>query len=114
MAIQQLQQKDSEMSECIDNCSEAAQACEVCADACAEEGEEMARCLRLCRDVADLASLHARFMTRESEFHAELASVCANAFEECRDECEQFDMDHCQTCVEVLEPAIESCRSMAA
>jgi hypothetical protein len=113
MAIQQLQ-KDSKISECIDNCSEAAQACEVCADACAEEGEEMARCLRLCRDVADLTSLHARFMSRESEFHAGLAELCVEACEACRDECEQHDMDHCQTCVEVLEPCIESCREMAA
>lgn len=113
MAIQQLQQHDSEISECIDNCSEAAQACEVCADACAEEGEEMARCLRLCRDVADLTSMHARFLARESEFHAAQAALVADAAEACREECTQFDMDHCQACAEVLEPCIESCRAMA-
>ena len=113
MAIQQLQQQDSEISECIDNCSEAAQACELCADACAEEGPEMARCLRLCLDVADLASMHARFMARESEFHAQQASLVADAAAACREECAQHDMDHCQTCAAVLEPCIESCRAMA-
>jgi len=115
MAIQQLQQQDSEMSECIDNCSEAAQAAEMCANACIEAGnEEMADCIRLCRDVADLTSMHARFMSRNSAFHAELASTCADACEACIEECKQFDMEECQTCVAVLEPAAESCRSMAA
>ena len=113
MAIQQLHQQDSEISACIDYCSEAAQACELCADACAEADAEMARCLRLCRDVADLASMHARFMTRESEFHSQQASLVADAAEACRDECAQFDVDHCQTCAAVLEPCIESCRAMA-
>jgi len=106
MAIQQLHQQDSEISACIDYCSEAAQACELCADACAEAGAEMARCLRLCRDVADLTSMHARF-------HATQAALVADAAEACRDECAQFDADHCQTCAEVLEPCIESCRAMA-
>lgn len=115
MAIQQLQQKDSKMSDCIDNCFEASQAAELCADACIEEGsEEMARCIQLCRDVADLTSLHARFMSRSSDYHAELASICADACEACAEECSQFDMEHCQTCAEVLEPCAESCQSMAA
>ena len=34
---------DGRMQECIDNCVEAAQACEWCADECAELGEDMAR-----------------------------------------------------------------------
>ncbi len=115
MAIQQLHQQDSEMSECIDNCSEAAQAAEMCADACIQEAsEEMSECIRLCRDVADLTAMHARFMSRDSAFHGELAAVCADACEACREECKQFDMDECQTCAAVLEPCIESCRSMAA
>ena len=113
MAIQQLHQQDSEICACIDYCSEAAQACELCADACAEADAEMARCLRLCRDVADLASMHARFLARESEFHTTQAALVADAAEACRDECAQFDVDHCQTCAEVLEPCIESCRAMA-
>lgn len=60
------------MHECIDNCLEAAQACEWCVDACADHGEEMAECIRLCRDVADLATLHARLMARDSDYHGDL------------------------------------------
>jgi hypothetical protein len=114
MALTEVDHLSDEMAECTDNCLEAAQACEWCADACAGEGEEMARCIRLCRDVADLTTLHARFMVRQSAFHAELAAVCADACEECADECEQHDHDHCQLCAEVLRECAETCREMAA
>jgi len=38
---------------------------ELCANECLGS-EEMDECARLCRDVADVASLHARFMARDS------------------------------------------------
>ena len=115
MAVDALEHTDDEMQNCIDNCFEAAQACEWCADACLAMGdEEMARCVRLCRDVADLTTLHARFMARDSEYHAELAGICADICEECADECRQFDHDHCQACVDALSDCVESCRRMAS
>ena len=113
MALQQLPNANDQIQACIDNCFEAAQACEWCADACAGEGEEMATCIRLCRDVADLTTLHARFMARDSVYHAELADICASACEECAAECEQFDHEHCQLCAEVLTECAETCREMA-
>ncbi|USZ69445.1 four-helix bundle copper-binding protein [Halorussus salilacus] len=113
MALQQLDVSD-EMDECIDNCFEATQACEWCADECIDEDEDMARCIRLCRDVADIASMHARFMVRSSEFHEDLAATCADACEECADECEQHDHEHCQVCADVLRECAESCRQMAS
>lgn len=113
MALSQIDHLDEEMQACTDNCFKAAQACEWCADACAGEGEEMARCIRLCRDVADLTTLHARFMARNSTFHGALAAICADACEACADECEQFDHDHCQLCADVLRDCVESCRRMA-
>ncbi len=115
MALTEIDHLTEEMAECTDNCFEAAQACEWCADECIEMGsEEMARCIRLCRDVADVTTLHARFMARESAFHSDLAEVCADACEECADECEQFDHDHCQVCADVLRECAESCRHMAS
>ena len=73
----------------------------------------MAACIRLCRDVVDLTSMHARFMSRNSAFPAELAAVCADACKVCIEECKQFETEATQTRVAVLEPAVESCRSMA-
>ena len=114
MALTEIRHADDEMQNCIDNCLEAVQACEWCADACLDEDEDMARCIRLCRDVADLTALHARFMARNSGYHAELASICADACEQCADECASHDHDHCQTCADVLTRCAESCREMAA
>ena len=114
MALQQLEHADDHMQECIDNCLEAAQVCEWCADACVDEGEEMARCIRLCRDVADIATLPARWMARDSGSHRELAAVCADLCEECAKECAQHDHDHCQACAEILPDCAESCREMAS
>ena len=99
--------------ECIQNCYTAATAAENCADQCAGEGEEMARCLRLCRDVADATTLHARFMARSSDYSGQLAELCAQACEDCADECEQHDHDHCQICADALRQCAESCRNMA-
>ncbi|WP_254538344.1 four-helix bundle copper-binding protein [Halomarina litorea] len=114
MALQQLDHLSEDQRECIDNCLEAVQACEWCADECAGEGEDMAKCIRLCRDVADIASLHARLMARDSNYSTQLAEACAGACEECAEECERHDHDHCQTCAEVLRECAESCRSMMA
>lgn len=100
-----------EQRDCIENCTEAAEVCEWCADECVGD-EGMAECARLCRDVADVASLHARFMARDSTYSAQLAEACAGACEECADECERHDADHCRTCAEVLRECAESCRSM--
>ncbi|MDZ7731308.1 MAG: four-helix bundle copper-binding protein [Natrialbaceae archaeon] len=114
MALQQLEHTDTTIDECIDHCSEAAQACEWCADACLDEGADMARCVRLCRDVADLTTVHARFMARNSGYHTDLAAVCADACDACAEECATFDHEHCQVCAEAVSKAAESCRAMAS
>ncbi|MCH7662130.1 MAG: four-helix bundle copper-binding protein [Euryarchaeota archaeon] len=114
MVLTEIDHLTDEMADCMDNCLDATQACEWCADACAEEGEGMARCIRLCRDVADITTLHARFMARDSGYHGDLAAVCADACEECADECENHDRDHCQLCADVLRDCAASCREMAS
>ena len=114
MELTQIERLSEEMEACVENCLYAAQACEWCADACLDEGEGMIDCIRLCRDVADLTTLHARFMVRDSQFHRDLAGTCADACEACADECEQHDHDHCQVCAEACREAAETCREMAA
>ncbi|MFC7070833.1 four-helix bundle copper-binding protein [Halobaculum lipolyticum] len=111
--VSRIDRLSEEQRECIEICNEAAEVCEWCADECLGD-EAMERCARLCRDVADLASLHARFMARDSGFSASLADACAEACEACAAECEQHDADHCRVCAEVLTECAESCRAMTA
>ena len=116
MALTQIDRVDQNdrMAECIDNCFEAAQAAEWCADECIQLGsKEMVKCIRLCRDVADLTTLHARFMVRNSDYHADLGAICADLCQECATECEQHDHDHCQTAAAILQDCADSCRDMA-
>jgi hypothetical protein len=103
-----------EQRDCLENCFEAAETCEWCADECLDEDMDMANCIRLCRDVADIASLHARFMARESGYSENLAEVCAGLCEECAEECERHDHHHCQVCADVVRECAESCREMAS
>jgi len=104
---------NDDQRECIENCFEATEVCEWCADECLGD-PEMEECARLCRDVVDVASLHARFMARNSTYSGSLAETCADLCEACADECEQHDADHCQVCADVLRECAESCRNMAA
>jgi len=99
--------------ECIEICNEATQVCEWCADECLGD-EEMEECARRCRDVADIASLHARLVARGSDRSGPLAEACADACEACADECEHHDADHCRACVDVLRECAECCRSMTS
>ena len=110
--ISRIDNLSDEQRECIENCNEAAEVCEWCADE-SLGSEDMERCARLCRDVADLTSLHARFMARGSDHSSQLATACADACEECAEECERHEADHCQLCAEVLRECAESCRNMA-
>ncbi|KYH23948.1 hypothetical protein HAPAU_40270 [Halalkalicoccus paucihalophilus] len=114
MALTQIDHVEGTTADCIDECFTCAQACEWCADECAGEGEEMAECLRLCRDVADLTTLHARFMARDSNYSSKFAEVTAGACEECAEECERHDAEHCQVCADVLRECAETCREMAS
>ncbi|SEP27689.1 hypothetical protein SAMN04487948_13113 [Halogranum amylolyticum] len=111
--LSELEHLNDEQRDCIENCLRAAEVCEYCADQCVGK-EGMDECIRLCRDVADVASLHARLMARDSDYSSDLAEVCADLCEACAEECEQHDHDHCQACAKVLPDCVETCRSMAS
>lgn len=98
--------------DCIETCNEAARVCEWCAtESLGSDGME--RCVRLCRDVADIASLHARLLARDAEYGDDLATVCADVCEACAEECRRHDSDHCNRCAEVLSECAERCRTVA-
>lgn len=101
-----------EMQRALQQSLAAANACEWCADRCLDEGPQMAECVRLCRDTAELATLHARFIARDSIFGQELAQVFLSVAQECVQECVRHQPAHCQDCARKLEQAIQSTQQM--
>lgn len=102
-----------EQRDCIEHCQEAVEVGEWCADRCLGD-ETMEECARLCRDVADLASLHARLLARDSASGRRIAEACEEACEACADQCERHDDRHCQVAEPVLRECAASCRSVLA
>jgi uncharacterized protein YhaN len=113
MAVSEIDHLTDEMERCVDSCFEAVQATEWCADQCTGS-EEMQDCARLCRDVADLATQCGRFCSRESTFHTRTAELCADASEQCADECAKHDAEHCQVTEEKLRECADACREMVS
>lgn len=111
--VSEIDRLSEDERECIELCNQAAEVTEWCADECLGSAE-MEECARQCRDIADLTSLHARFMARGSDYSTDLARACAEACESCADECDRHDARHCQVTADVLRACAESCRSMAS
>ena len=97
-----------EMQTALQDFVQAATATEWCADQCTDEGPQMAHCIRLCRDVADLALLNVRLLSRDSVFGPDVAQTFAHAAEECAQECARHSHEHCQQCAAVLGRATNS------
>ncbi|WP_223257252.1 four-helix bundle copper-binding protein [Phormidesmis priestleyi] len=75
------QSHQSQLESCIEACLDCLRECENCATACldSEMIEMMAHCIKTCRDCADTCDICARFMARNSDLHAQLCGVCAEA-----------------------------------
>ena len=101
---------------CIDACVACAQECEHCANACLSERDvkKMADCIRLDRDCADICWSSAGWMSRDSQFAADLCRLCAEICDACGAECEKHEAEHCQHCAEACRRCAEECRQMAS
>jgi hypothetical protein len=105
--VDRIEGLSEEQRECIENCNEATEGCEWCADECLGDSD-MEECARLCRDVADLAMLNVRFIARDSVFGPDIAEAFAYAAEECARECSRHPNEHCQECASRLWRAVDS------
>lgn len=98
----------SDMRLALHDFVKAATVSEWCADLCLDHGQEMSECVRLCEDVADLATLNVKFISRDSPFGIEIAKTFAYAAEEAAEECSRHPHDHCQEAARVLDRAVDS------
>lgn len=101
-------------------CIEAAVACavagEMCADACldAQDVKTMVRCIRLCHDTTDACNAAISAMARGSEMAPEFCRMCAHICDACADECEKHGMEECRLCAEACRRCADECRKVAA
>jgi hypothetical protein len=72
----------------------------------------MAACIRLDRDCAEICWGAAAFMSRGSQFAADLCRVCAEVCDACGAECANHQVEHCQRCAEACRRCAEECRQM--
>jgi hypothetical protein len=73
----------------------------------------MAECIRLDHDCAATCFMAASFMSRGSQFAADLCRLCAEVCSACGDECRKHEVDHCQRCADACDACAEECRQMS-
>jgi hypothetical protein len=105
-----------QLQSCIDACNDCAVACDHCAVSCLKEQDvaKMARCIQLDIDCAEICRLAVAYMSRGSEFAAEVCETCALICDACAQECAKHPMGHCQDCARACRRCAEECRRMAS
>jgi len=90
-----------------------AMACENCSSACLDENDVtmMARCIELDRDCADICSLAARLLKRDSEIAHTFLGLCEEMCKLCADECAKHNNDHCKKCAEACRDCADACHA---
>jgi hypothetical protein len=87
--------------------------CEHCAKACMGH-PDMVKCAQMCLDCAEVCQTLATYMVRGSYFIFHLARACADICEACAQECEKYNLEHCQKCAKVCRQAAEEYRKIAS
>jgi hypothetical protein len=87
----------------------------MCLVSCLHEPDVQARikCIATLRDCADICSLAAQYMSRNSAYAKQLCALCAQICEDCANECAMFKDAHCQQCAEICRQCAQECRAMA-
>lgn len=102
---------------CVQACIDCAQACTACADACLGEDDpkSLSACIRLNLDCAAICETAGGVLSRQTDFHIEMArailEACATACGLCAGECEKHaaHMQHCRVCAEACRQCEASC-----
>jgi len=106
----------NDMLVCIQNCTHCSQICQHLIQHCLQLGAKHADPVHisLLQDCADICTLAANFMLRESSLHHRACAVCAEVCEECALNCEGFSDDAVmQSCAEMCRRCMDSCQQMS-
>ncbi len=110
--------QDASMQECIENCLECAEACNLTLSHCLSMSEKHVESTHIKTLIAcaDICTLSAQWMTREVDFHTELCRTCAEVCKACAQSCESIGAEDetLQACIEACQACADSCTKMAA
>lgn len=107
---------NEEMQACIQNCLQSSLVCNQMIQHCLQRGGEHADPdhLKLLQDCAEICTVSAHFMARESEYHRLSCGLCAEVCEACAKDCDSFDNDEMMaSCASVCRHCAASCEKMA-
>lgn len=101
------------MRSCIDACTETTEICESMVNQCLSKGGDHSspEHIKALLDCAEICSLSAKWMTRESSLHTESCALCEKVCLACAESCAQFSDD--ARCEEACRKCAESCHEMA-
>ena len=101
---------------CIDACNQCAEVCDYCEAACLKEREvaKLARCIQLDIDCAELCRMAVSYMSRESDYAADVCELCAVLCDACARECAGHSMRHCQDCAASCKRCADECRRVGS
>jgi hypothetical protein len=91
-------------------------ACNYCADACLEEDnvKMMVDCIRTDRVCAEVCSSLSQILNTRYKNVSGLIDYCISVCEECKNNCEKHEHEHCQKCVKACEECIKACKAYRA
>lgn len=97
----------------VQTLTDCAAACEYCGYACLHEMDVnmMAQCIAFDHDCADICTLAARLITRNSEIAMQYLLLCEEICRKCAEECGKHDYDHCRRCAEACRNCAEACHA---
>lgn len=97
------------LGSCINHCNH-------CADACL--GEEnvkmMVKCIRLDRVCAETCAAANQILSTSYKDVQGLLDFCIKVCNECADECEKHEHQHCKDCARACRECADACRQYAA
>ncbi len=103
--------KDPKTNELLDTLMKCITACETCADACLDEVnvDHMKGCIRMDRDCADICTITARFIARNSMHAPMMLEQCIALCKACEDECRKHEHAHCLKCADACHECHQRC-----
>jgi hypothetical protein len=102
------------LASCIQSCLAATRAAQQARAHVAGIGGRLAdrQLLSLLLDCAEACELAARWMQRESVFHADLCAVCATICKSCEEACSRSGEATLQACAEACRRCFDTCLRM--